>query len=85
MERDRNQRFQSYLKLSGALRGFGVAEMPPVIFGGKSEAKRRRLTSGGVNNHWNVTEIKDFERSQEHCYAASLRYARGMHNNNIGT
>ena len=37
--------------------------MSPVIFGGKSEAKRRRLTRDGVNNHWNMTEINDFERS----------------------
>ena len=31
-----------------------------------------------------MTEIEDFERSQEHCYAASLRYARCLHNNNLG-
>ena len=55
--------FEINCKSSKALRGFDFAEMPPVIYGGKSEAKRRRLTRDGVNNHWNMTEIKDFERS----------------------
>ena len=55
--------FEVNCKSSRALRGFGFAEMPPVMNGGKGEAKRRPLTSGVVNNHWNVTEIKDFERS----------------------
>ena len=48
--------FERCFKSSGALHGFGNAEMPPVMFGGKGEAKRRPLTSGGVNNHWDVTE-----------------------------
>ena len=34
---------------------FGFAEMPPVMNGGKGEAKRRPLTSGVVNNHWNAS------------------------------
>lgn len=45
------------------MRGFDFAEMPPVIYGGKSEAKRRRLTSDGVNNPWDMTEIINFVRS----------------------
>ena len=44
------------------MNGFGSAEMPPVIYGGKGEAKRRRLTSDGVNN-LGIHEIKDSERS----------------------
>ena len=43
-----------HFQSSGALRGFGFAEMPPDIFGGKSEAKHRPLNSGGVNNHWSI-------------------------------
>ncbi len=52
--------FEVNCKPSGDLHGFGFAEMPPVIYGGKSEAKRRRLTSDGVNNPWNMTEIINF-------------------------
>ena len=55
--------FETNCKSSKALRGFDFAEMPPVIYGGKSEAKRRRLTSDGVNNPWNMTEIINFVRS----------------------
>ena len=33
-----------------ALHGFGCAEMPPMIYGGKGEAKRRPPISDGVNN-----------------------------------
>ncbi|MDD6236876.1 MAG: hypothetical protein PUB00_05790, partial [Clostridiales bacterium] len=62
MERDRNRRFQENYQSGGALRGFVSDEMPPVIFGGKGEAKHRPLSSGGVNNHWNVTEIEDFKK-----------------------
>ena len=43
------------------MHGFGIAEMPPVIFGGKGKAKHRPRKADGVNNHWNVTEIEDFE------------------------
>ena len=55
--------FEINCKSSKALRGFDFAEMPPVIYGGKSEAKRRRLTRDGVNNPWNMTEIINFVRS----------------------
>ena len=55
--------FEINCKSSKALRGFDFAEMPPVIYGGKSEAKRRRLTSDCVNNPWNMTEIINFVRS----------------------
>ena len=43
------------------MHGFGFAEMPPIIYGGKEEIKCNPLISCGVNNHWNVTEIEDFE------------------------
>ena len=55
--------FEINCKSSKASRGFDFAEMPPVIYGGKREAKRRRLTSDGVNNPWNMTEIINFVRS----------------------
>ena len=42
--------FEINCKLSRALNGFGSAEMPPVIYGGKGEAKRRPPISGGVNS-----------------------------------
>ena len=41
---------QSTVSWAGLCTVFGFAEMPPVIFGGKGEAKRRPLTSGVVNN-----------------------------------
>ena len=55
--------FEVNCKPSGDLHGFGFAEMPPIIYGGKDEIKCNPLISCGVNNHWNMTEIKDFERS----------------------
>ncbi|MDD6237636.1 MAG: hypothetical protein PUB00_09695 [Clostridiales bacterium] len=36
------------------MHGFGFAEMPPVIFGGKGEARHRPLKAGGVNNRWSI-------------------------------
>lgn len=42
--------FEIHFRSSGALCGFGFAEMSPVIYSGKGEAKRRLLTSGVVNN-----------------------------------
>ncbi|MDD6237320.1 MAG: hypothetical protein PUB00_08070 [Clostridiales bacterium] len=50
--------FASNFQPSRALHGFGSAEMPPVIFGGKGEAKHRPLSSGGVNN-LGIHEIED--------------------------
>ena len=67
--------FEINCKSSKALRGFDFAEMPPVIYGGKSEAKRRRLTRDGVNNHWNMTEIKDFEVN---CKSSGALYGFGF-------
>ncbi len=40
--------FEIHFQSSGALCGFGFAEMSPAIYSG--EAKRRLLTSGVVNN-----------------------------------
>lgn len=42
--------FEIHFQSSGALCGFGFAEMSPVIYSGKGEAKRCLLTSGVVNN-----------------------------------
>ena len=71
--------FESRFESSGALHGFGFAEMPPVIFGGKGEARHRPLKAGGVNNHWNVTEIEDFKKIISRaglCVVSSLTKCR---------
>ena len=65
-----------HFQSSGALHGFGNAEMPPAIFGGKGEAKDRPQKAGGVNNHWNTRNQRFlvFSRTLKHC---SLRCCKG--------
>ena len=64
--------FEVNFKSSGALHGFGFAEMPSVIFGGKGEAKRRQLTSYGVNNLWNTRVF--FKSIIYHYYGKEYQY-----------
>ena len=50
--------FEVNCKPSGDLHGFGFAEMPPIIYGGKDEIKCNPLISCGVNNHWNTRNYR---------------------------